>query len=177
MTLAADFWEQVRKRAAFACEYCGVSETETGGLLTVDHFKPQAVGGGDELENLLYSCLRCNLYKADYWPAKPNDLLLWNPRQEAIGVHLLFLADGTLHPITAVGAFSLRRLRLNRPQLVTHRLRKHVRAEELRLWERYREVVTALEQLQQHHASLLDEHRALLEDQRSLLRSFLTRNE
>ena len=33
---------QVRQRAAFACEYCGVNETDTGGLLTIDHFHPKS---------------------------------------------------------------------------------------------------------------------------------------
>ena len=36
---------EVRQRAAFACEYCGVTETDVGGLLTIDHFRPFARGG------------------------------------------------------------------------------------------------------------------------------------
>lgn len=42
MTLPARLREQVRRRANFACEFCGVTETDTGGQLTVDHFRPQA---------------------------------------------------------------------------------------------------------------------------------------
>lgn len=57
---------QVRQRANFACEFCGVTETDTGGELTVDHFCPQTKGGTDDPDNLLYSCHRCNQYKADY---------------------------------------------------------------------------------------------------------------
>jgi len=38
MTITADIREQVRQRANFACEFCGVTETDTGGHLTVDHF-------------------------------------------------------------------------------------------------------------------------------------------
>src|SRR5258708_40363996 len=106
MTVPSELWEQVRHRAALACEYCGVTESDGGGLLTVDHFQPQAAGGADELANLLYCCHRCNLYKADYWPAKVGELTLWNPRQERMKSPLLLLADGTLHPITPVGAFS-----------------------------------------------------------------------
>jgi HNH endonuclease len=173
MTVPAEIWEQVRRRAEFACEYCGVTETDTGGLLNVDHFHPQARGGTDHLGNLLYCCQRCNLYKADYWPVQPNDSVLWNPRQDALGTHLLLLADGSLYPITAVGTFTVRRLRLNRPPLVINRLRRQPRAEEARLMARYQELVTLLEQLHQEQLVLLGEHRALLEEQRALLRVLL----
>jgi hypothetical protein len=82
---------------------------------------------------LLYCCYRCNLYKADYWPAKPDDPVLWNPRQEPRDVHLRPLADGTLYALTATGAFTLKRLRLNRPQLVAFRLGRYAQAEKKRL--------------------------------------------
>ncbi len=29
--------QQVRRRAGFACEFCGVTEADAGGLLTIDH--------------------------------------------------------------------------------------------------------------------------------------------
>jgi hypothetical protein len=177
MTLPSDLWEQVRQRAAFACEYCGVTESDTGGRLTVDHFQPKAAGGADDSANLLYCCNRCNLYKADYWPVKVGDLTLWNPRQEPMNSHLLLLADGTLYPITPVGAFSLARLQLNRSPLVANRLRRTAQAEELRLLERQREVLAALNELQRHHAALLEEHRTLLDDQRALLQLLLASEE
>lgn len=60
--------EPVRERAGFACEYCGVTETDAGGLLTLDHFQPTAHNGTDALDNLLYCCPSCNLHKAAYWP-------------------------------------------------------------------------------------------------------------
>ena len=49
MTISRNDLEQVRRRAGFACEYCSVTETDSGGPLTVDHFQPQARGGTDEL--------------------------------------------------------------------------------------------------------------------------------
>jgi 5-methylcytosine-specific restriction endonuclease McrA len=60
MTLSETLWEQVRRRANECCEYCGVTETDSAGRLTVDHFQPRAQGGPDELDNLLYCCWRCN---------------------------------------------------------------------------------------------------------------------
>ena len=177
MTLPAELWERVRRRADFACEYCGVTETDVGGPLTVDHFRPQAHGGSDDPANLLYCCHRCNSYKADYWPARPTDLALWNPRQESIDAHLLLLWDGTLYPITATGTITLGRLRLNRAPLTANRLRRQAQAEERRLLARYREVIALLEQLQRQQAALLGEQRALLEEQRAVLQLLLKTGE
>jgi hypothetical protein len=124
--------------------------------LTVDHYHPRSNGGPDDLDNLLYCCARCNQHKADYWPMQPGDPALWHPRREPIQTHLLTLVDGTLHPITVTGAFTLRRLRLNCPPLVAHRLRKLKQAEESRLLAHYRVVTLALAQLQEQHAALLE---------------------
>ena len=103
MSITAKVRRVVRQRAQCACEFCGVTETDTGGDLTVDHFHPKAKGGTDELDNLLYCCHRCNQYKADYWPMQPDDPVLWHPRHDPIETHLLLLADGTLYPINARG--------------------------------------------------------------------------
>jgi beta-xylosidase-like protein/HNH endonuclease len=73
VSISADTRRQVRERAGFACEYCGVSETDAGGELTIDHFQPRTCGGTDDTENLLYCCHRCNEYKAGYWPERPDD--------------------------------------------------------------------------------------------------------
>ena len=177
MTITADIREQVRRRANFACEFCGVTETDTGGQLTIDHFRPKTKGGDDRLENLLYCCARCNQYKLDYWPMDPDDPSLWNPRREPFSQHLLNLDDGTLHPLTPTGAFTLKRLRLNRPSLVAYRLRKQQRAEETRLLTRYRDSVQLLEQLHTQFAVLVEEQRNLLEEQQELLRLLLTRED
>jgi len=175
MSIAEGIRLQVRQEAHFACEFCGVTETDTGGELTVDHFRPQTKGGTDDLDNLLYSCHRCNQYKADYWPARPDDPVLWNPRQEPLETHLLILTDGMLYPVTPTGAFTLKRLRLNRPPLVAYRLRKHHHTEEQRLLRRCHDIVAVLEQLYQQQVVLLEEQRTLLEQQRALLALLLKR--
>lgn len=177
MTIPDEIREQVRRRASFACEFCGVTETDGGGELTVDHFQPKTRGGDDSLDNLLYCCPRCNQYKLDYWPTHPNGLILWNPRRELASQHFLELNDGTLHPLTAVGVFTLKRLRLNRPPLVACRLRKRQQSEEIRLLTRYRELVRLLEQLNTQLSGLMEEQRQLLEEQRELLRLLLSRRE
>ncbi len=165
--------QQVRQRAQFACEYCGVSETDAAGTLSIDHFRPTIQGGSDSLENLLYCCWRCNQYKADYWPRNTSELSLWNPREQPSGRHFIEIEDGTLHALTSVGAFTLRRLRLNRGPLVAFRLGKRIQAEQLRLLTHFRRLVRVLGRLRRQNDVLLDEQKRLLLDQRALLERML----
>ena len=173
MTRPESSSQQVRLRANFACEYCGVTETDTGGLLTVDHFQPRARGGSDELENLVYCCHRCNLYKADYWPADSTAPPLWNPRREPMHAHLRLLADGCLSPLTAIGAVTVERLRLNRTALVAHRLRRRNQAAEIKSLAQYRKLLALLKDLKGEQSALVDEYSGLLADKRTLLRMLL----
>lgn len=46
------------------CAYCG--KVITYGEMQVDHLWPKCGGGGDEYENLMPSCRRCNHYKRSY---------------------------------------------------------------------------------------------------------------
>lgn len=85
MTLSIRVRHEIRRRAEYACEYCGITESDAGGELTVDHYLPTSKGGGDDIENLIYCCARCNQYKQDYWPEAWAELPLWNPRLEPRG--------------------------------------------------------------------------------------------
>ena len=58
MSLSHAARNRVRQRANYACEYCGVSEVDSGGMLTIDHFQPKSKGGTDALRNLVYCCNR-----------------------------------------------------------------------------------------------------------------------
>ena len=51
----------VFKRDAFTCQYCGAHPPGT--VLHVDHIDPVANGGGNDINNLITSCLHCNLGK------------------------------------------------------------------------------------------------------------------
>jgi hypothetical protein len=169
MSLPVAIRHLVRERAGFACEYCGVTEGDVGGELTIDHYHPRSLGGSDHPDNLLYSCPRCNGYKADYFSTHIEDPRLWNPRREPFAEHFLVLGNGFLQPRTDVGRFTLQRLRLNRPQLIASRLRRREREEQERLLEYYRDLVVILERLYQQQGALLAEQHALLEEYRSLL--------
>jgi hypothetical protein len=175
MSLPADLWNQVRIRANFACEYCGVTEADTGGELTVDHFRPRSRGGTDELSNLLYCCYRCNLHKGDYWPAQASDPMLWNPREEAADLHLSLLADGRLHAVSARGAFTLLCLHLNRPSLVANRLRRLHQLKAMRYLMQVGELSNGLTQLQSQCQSMLDQFGLLLQAQRKIIDLLISR--
>lgn len=173
MTISPDVLEFVRQRAGFACEFCGITETDAGNRLTIDHFHPGRYGGDDNSDNLIYACFPCNQYKKDYWPNTPEAISLWNPRQEAFTHHFLELNDGTLTSLTPVGTFTIRRLRLNRHQLVQHRLHKRQQQEIVRVLQQYREQVGLLEQLNQELSRQINEQRELLQAERELLRLLL----
>jgi len=158
MSIPTELRERVRRRAGFACEYCGVTETDVAGQLTIDHFHPQAKGGSDAVDNLVYCCHRCNEYKSDYWAQESNVLSLWNPRQEPAEAHLMELADGKLLAITETGVLTLNRLRLNRPPLVANRLKRQRNAEEQRLLTHLRDVLTVLDQMQAQNNLLSKEN-------------------
>lgn len=116
----------VRDRYAGRCGYCGVHEVDAGGELTVDHFIPVTAGGGDEDENLVYACFRCNLFKADFVPTvadRLNGHVLLHPLHDDLSLHLRVDEEtGRLDALTETGRFQIRLLRLNRPALVTMRL-------------------------------------------------------
>ncbi len=173
MILPPDLREHVRQRANCTCEFCGVSEIDMGGMLTIDHFQPRSQGGSDIAENLVYACANCNQYKQGYWSDDPSSPRLWNPRQESFLTHLVELEDGHLLPLTSTGTFTAKRLRLNRPPLIAHRLQRRRRAEETRLLERYRDLALLLAQLNNQLSDLVVEQQGLLQEQYNLLQVLL----
>lgn len=75
--------------------------------------------------------------------------------------------------LTPNGEFTLVRLRLNRPPLVAFRLRNLRHKENLRLLNRYKELVGLLSQLNAQLAELTEEQKQLLEEQQRLLKLLL----
>jgi HNH endonuclease len=94
----------------------------------MDHFHPQAAGGSDDLENLVYACTACNRFKGDYTaaPDAPDSLRLLHPQRDNLGAHIEETVHGRLLGITPRGWFHIRRLHLNRAQLVELRRLQHV---------------------------------------------------
>ncbi|MGH9799756.1 MAG: HNH endonuclease, partial [Blastocatellia bacterium] len=149
------------QRANFACEYCGVKETEVASELTIDHFQPVTKAGTDDPENLVYCYHRCNHHKSDYWPEPPGGLFLWNPRREPAAQHFITAEDGILLPLTSVAEFTVSRLHLNREALVEHR-RANIQkmTDEARL-ANLEEIVSVVPRLMNYLLTVEDENRQL----------------
>lgn len=57
---------EVFKRDSFRCRYCGKKPTDDDGVvLHLDHIKPVAKGGDNNILNLVTSCFDCNMGKSD----------------------------------------------------------------------------------------------------------------
>ena len=48
----------LNRQYRYQCGYCGVTETDCGGTLTVDHFRPVSHGGDESDDNLVYACFK-----------------------------------------------------------------------------------------------------------------------
>ncbi len=55
---------QVFERCAGSCHYCG-ERLQLDGAWHADHAHPRALGGTDDIINLVAACARCNLAKRD----------------------------------------------------------------------------------------------------------------
>jgi HNH endonuclease len=175
MSLAASIREQVRQRAQCACEFCGTSEIDAGGLLTIDHFQPRSKQGSNQLDNLIYACISCNQSKQDYWPSQDTAPKLWNPRQETASQHFVEQDDGQLTALTLTGEFTIQRLRLNRTQLVSARQRRQQQAQIERLLQRYQNITALQSQINRQLTDLAMDQQLLLREQREWLQILLKR--
>jgi hypothetical protein len=135
-------FEAVRGRFQQTCGYCGVTEITVGGELTIDHYRPRAAGGSDDQDNLVYACVRCNQYKGVFWPDSvdlAHGRRVLHPDVDDISAHIAIDENtGYLHGLTPTGIFHIALLRLNRPQLVSHRLAHRLQGvleEKIRLLE------------------------------------------
>jgi len=176
MTIKKAVLEQVRQRAKGACEYCGITENDAGGLLTIDHYHPQSKGGSDHIDNLIYCCNRCNTYKFNYFPKNKGDEGIWNPRKEPYSRHFFELDNGELKALSTIGEKTIRLLRLNRSPLISYRFQRKTRQEERELLERYQNLVELFRQANQELRHIAKNQQELLEQQQQLLKFLLEEN-
>ncbi|MEV7815591.1 MULTISPECIES: HNH endonuclease [Streptomyces] len=66
---------EVLRRDGFRCRYCGAAASAAE--LEVDHVTPVALGGTDELDDLVTSCGPCNDGKASTAPDEPVKAVHW----------------------------------------------------------------------------------------------------
>lgn len=117
----------VREDFVYECTFCAIHENDLGGPrgMHIEHLRPRSVPRFEHLEceysNLLYSCPVCNTYKGRDWPSD-------NPVEDGRGYpdpcmvdyddHIRLLPNYRVEGLTNVGRYLVRRLRLNRLQLV-----------------------------------------------------------
>ncbi|MCY2991363.1 MAG: HNH endonuclease signature motif containing protein [Planctomycetota bacterium] len=122
--------QEVQRQYRCQCGYCGVTETDCGGALTVDHFRPVSHGGDESDDNLVYACFKCNQFKGDFFPS-PDDQRhgrrVLHPLVDQAKQHMrLDEYTGWLEPLTTTGRFHIALLQLNRPALIQHRLQRRM---------------------------------------------------
>ena len=171
MSISKTLRQKIRKKANYACEYCGISETDTGGELTIDHFQPISADGNDNEENLVYCCFRCNLYKGDYWSENEQ---IFNPRKDKFDEHFWLSETGKLFGLSGIAEFTIKLLRLNRQPLITKRQQDFQKLEEHQILEQTNKALETLIRLSQQQRELLQKQQELLQEQRRLI-EFLSR--
>ena len=135
--------------------------------MTVDHYRPLSAGGNDDLDNLVYACIRCNQYKHTYWPTEAESsqgFRVLHPLQDTLTQHYKLVPQtGQLEPLTVTGQFHITLLRLNRPQLVKFRLAQQLQdvfEQKLMLLEQQiHEMQATIAAQERYIAALLDQLR------------------
>jgi 5-methylcytosine-specific restriction endonuclease McrA len=69
--------KNIIKRDGGVCQYCGT----TSGVMTVDHVIPKLRRGGDNWENLVCACDKCNNKKGNRLPEEAGMRLRSKPRR------------------------------------------------------------------------------------------------
>jgi hypothetical protein len=114
----------VANRAARRCEYCLLHEDDSFTPHQIDHIISRKHGGTSSPDNLALACIRCNAWKGSDIASVGFELdrisPLFHPRQDRWLDHFR-LEAGELIPLTAVGAATVRLLRLNLLGRVTER--------------------------------------------------------
>lgn len=85
----ANFAKEVKDRDNYHCVKCGYEPSDSSSL-HAHHILPQALGGGDEIENGATLCATCHSFAPDYHTAIDNESYsevfehycrTWNPPQ------------------------------------------------------------------------------------------------
>jgi 5-methylcytosine-specific restriction endonuclease McrA len=113
-------YPQVAARARHHCEYCLAPEQISRDRFQVEHIRPRARGGSDDLTNLALACSACNRWKSRVTHALDDEsrtiVPLFNPRHDTWAEHFSFrfvddalLIDG----LTPTGRATVRQLAMN----------------------------------------------------------------
>ena len=113
--------KQVAKRANYRCEYCLLSEADAFFPFEVDHIVSLKHGGGNEFDNLSYSCPHCNQYKrtdlVTFLESYDDIIRLFNPRKLSWEDHFT-VENGAIMGKTKIGKGTIKVLKFNDPDRV-----------------------------------------------------------
>ena len=114
----------VRRRAGRRCEYCQMPEAYYRTRFQVDHVIAQQHGGDDDLDNLAWSCLHCNVHKGPNIAGLDTETgaltRLFHPREDKWDEHFVW-HGAWLVGKTAVGRATIAVLAINDARYVTVR--------------------------------------------------------
>jgi len=121
--ISAQRREQVRLRARERCEYCGLGEEHLPlWPFHLEHIIAEQHGGSDDVENLAWSCQRCNLRKgtnlAAVDPQSKTTVPLFHPRRDSWLDHFHLESNGSIHGRTSIGRATAGLLQMNAPERV-----------------------------------------------------------
>lgn len=121
-SIAANIKRLVISRSQGYCEYCKCPSDFSTEPFSIEHIVPRSKDGLDQLDNLAYACIGCNIYKSDktaFLDVVSQAMSpLFNPRTMNWDDH--FIWDESLTSIigkTAVGRATIEAIRLNRQPL------------------------------------------------------------
>ena len=107
---------EIATRAKNKCEYCGIHEDDMFIGFEIDHIIATKHGGGNEMENLAYSCPHCNQHKGSdlvtFIDSYDNIVLLYNPRKHNWNEHFE-TNRGEILAKTNIGKATIKLLKMN----------------------------------------------------------------
>jgi len=129
----AELRELVRARAGDCCEYCRLPHATQLLPFHVEHIIAKQHGGGDDAENLAWSCDRYNAYKgpnlASVDPDTRKIVALFHPRRDVWQDHFT-IQGAQIKGVSPTGRATMRLLQMNAKRRVEIR---HELLEEERL--------------------------------------------
>lgn len=115
---------EVAKRANHRCEYCLLPEAYAIYPFEIDHVIAVKHGGNTVLENLAYSCTRCNRMKGTDLTTLSEEsaeiIRLFNPRKDNWNDHFE-IVEGAIYGRTDIGKATTQLLAFNTPERIMGR--------------------------------------------------------
>ena len=120
--ISANAKQLIFSRANGCCEYCKCPADFSTELFSVEHILPLSKLGTNDIENLAFSCIGCNIFKSNKTEfldtVSQQSFPLFNPRTMTWHDH--FIWDETFSIVigkTAIGRVTIEALQLNRRQV------------------------------------------------------------